>query len=117
MVALHGDKNQHERESVLSDFRSGRACILVATDIAARGLGKFIIFSNTNYYLKHYNKKKMFDTILLYMLNTRLSCTVILRKGSTLYYFFTQSMTLLLRQTFFFLNNCLFLDCFRRPGR
>ncbi|GLV40703.1 uncharacterized protein CBL_13795 [Carabus blaptoides fortunei] len=39
VAALHGDKNQNEREHVLAEFRSGRACILVATDIAARGLG------------------------------------------------------------------------------
>ena len=36
--ALHGDKLQEEREWVLSEFRSGRTPILVATDIAARGL-------------------------------------------------------------------------------
>lgn len=39
-AALHGDKNQHEREQVLAQFRSGRIVVLVATDIAARGLGK-----------------------------------------------------------------------------
>ena len=36
--AIHGDKDQHEREATLRDFRSGRAPILVATDVAARGL-------------------------------------------------------------------------------
>ncbi|CAO2204732.1 unnamed protein product [Urochloa humidicola] len=36
--AIHGDKSQGERDSVLSDFRSGRCPILVATDVAARGL-------------------------------------------------------------------------------
>ncbi|CAL4978142.1 unnamed protein product [Urochloa decumbens] len=36
--AIHGDKSQAERDSVLSDFRSGRCPILVATDVAARGL-------------------------------------------------------------------------------
>ena len=36
--AIHGDKSQSEREKVLSHFRSGRSPILVATDVAARGL-------------------------------------------------------------------------------
>lgn len=35
---LHGDMAQAERERVLSSFRSGRTTVLVATDIAARGL-------------------------------------------------------------------------------
>jgi ATP-dependent RNA helicase DDX5/DBP2 len=35
---MHGDKAQKEREFVLSQFRSGRASILVATDVASRGL-------------------------------------------------------------------------------
>ncbi|KAG5346688.1 DDX5 helicase, partial [Acromyrmex charruanus] len=37
-VCIHGDKNQQERDHVLQEFRSGRAPILVATDVAARGL-------------------------------------------------------------------------------
>lgn len=36
--SIHGDKSQMDRDSVLNDFRSGRANILVATDVAARGL-------------------------------------------------------------------------------
>jgi ATP-dependent RNA helicase DDX5/DBP2 len=36
--AMHGDKEQRERERILADFRSGTAPILVATDVAARGL-------------------------------------------------------------------------------
>ncbi|KAG8325869.1 putative ATP-dependent RNA helicase ddx17 [Homalodisca vitripennis] len=35
---IHGDKSQPERDLVLQDFRSGRSPILVATDVAARGL-------------------------------------------------------------------------------
>lgn len=35
---LHGDRPQREREFILKDFRSGRVKILVATDVAARGL-------------------------------------------------------------------------------
>ena len=37
-ASIHGDRSQHERESALSLFRSGRCSVLVATDVAARGL-------------------------------------------------------------------------------
>jgi ATP-dependent RNA helicase RhlE len=37
-VAIHGDKSQSARTQALRDFKSGKAHILVATDIAARGL-------------------------------------------------------------------------------
>ncbi len=36
--AIHGDYSQNKREKVLKDFRSGKLDILVATDVAARGL-------------------------------------------------------------------------------
>lgn len=36
--AIHGNKSQSQREHTLASFRSGRARILVATDIAARGI-------------------------------------------------------------------------------
>lgn len=36
--AIHGDKSQSERDFVLREFRSGKSNILVATDVAARGL-------------------------------------------------------------------------------
>ena len=36
--ALHSNRSQSQRQSALDDFRSGRCQILVATDIAARGL-------------------------------------------------------------------------------
>lgn len=41
-VCMHGDKSQQERDYVLSEFRNGKTSILVATDVAARGLGKLI---------------------------------------------------------------------------
>ena len=37
-TAIHGDRSQAERERALAAFRSGRANILVATAVAARGL-------------------------------------------------------------------------------
>lgn len=36
--SIHGDKSQVDRDNVLAEFRSGRSNILVATDVAARGL-------------------------------------------------------------------------------
>ncbi|WP_152394880.1 DEAD/DEAH box helicase [Paenibacillus guangzhouensis] len=36
--AIHGDKSQNARQSALSNFKSGATRILVATDIAARGI-------------------------------------------------------------------------------
>jgi len=36
--AIHGNKSQPQRERALDDFKAGRAKILVATDIAARGI-------------------------------------------------------------------------------
>lgn len=36
--ALHGDVNQAGREKILAAFRSGRVRVLVATDVAARGI-------------------------------------------------------------------------------
>ncbi len=36
--AIHGDLRQSKRERVISSFRQGRSRIMVATDIAARGL-------------------------------------------------------------------------------
>ncbi|GMP30299.1 hypothetical protein CsSME_00005024 [Camellia sinensis var. sinensis] len=37
-AAIHGDKSQGERDYVLNQFRTGRCPVLVATDVAARGL-------------------------------------------------------------------------------
>uniref|UniRef100_A0A336L092 RNA helicase n=2 Tax=Culicoides sonorensis TaxID=179676 RepID=A0A336L092_CULSO len=46
-IAIHGDKSQQERDYVLNQFRRGQNRILVATDVAARGLDvedvKFVI--------------------------------------------------------------------------
>jgi len=47
-MCIHGDKAQPERDWVLNEFRSGKAPILVATDVAARGLGKWYNCSITS---------------------------------------------------------------------
>lgn len=36
--SIHGDKSQSERDFVLQTFRNGKTAVLVATDVAARGL-------------------------------------------------------------------------------
>jgi ATP-dependent RNA helicase DeaD len=36
--AIHGDMNQSQRDRVMAKFRSCRIEILVATDVAARGI-------------------------------------------------------------------------------
>ncbi|XP_012944604.1 ATP-dependent RNA helicase DDX5 isoform X1 [Aplysia californica] len=47
VLSIHGDKSQQERDWALNDFRNGRNPILVATDVASRGLDvediKFVI--------------------------------------------------------------------------
>lgn len=44
-VCMHGDKSQQERDYVLREFRNGKSSILVATDVAARGLGKEVLIT------------------------------------------------------------------------
>ena len=46
-LAIHGDKTQQERDWVLREFKTSKAQVMVATDVAARGLDvkdiKFVI--------------------------------------------------------------------------
>lgn len=51
---MHGDKSQQERDDVLYQFKQGRASILVATDVAARGLGKCIKKNENKKYLSYF---------------------------------------------------------------
>jgi ATP-dependent RNA helicase DDX5/DBP2 len=37
-LSIHGDKSQQERDWVLDQFRTGKSPIMIATDVAARGL-------------------------------------------------------------------------------
>lgn len=39
-MGIHGDKSQMDRDYVLNQFRNNNIEILVATDVAARGLGE-----------------------------------------------------------------------------
>ena len=40
-LGIHGDKAQGERDWVLGEFKAGKAPIMVATDVASRGIGMF----------------------------------------------------------------------------
>ena len=39
VAAIHGDKQQNERDWVLNEFKTGKSPIMVATDVASRGIG------------------------------------------------------------------------------
>jgi ATP-dependent RNA helicase RhlE len=52
-VAIHGNKSQSQRERALDGFRTGRSPVLVATDIAARGIDVDDIALVVNYDLPH----------------------------------------------------------------
>ncbi len=52
-LALHGDLEQRERDEMLVRFANKSACILVATDVAARGLDIDNIEAVINYQLAH----------------------------------------------------------------
>ena len=49
VVALHGNKSQPQRIKALDRFRDGRARVLVATDIAARGIDVAAVTHVINY--------------------------------------------------------------------
>jgi ATP-dependent RNA helicase DDX5/DBP2 len=38
-LSIHGDKQQNERDWVLNEFKMGKSPIMVATDVASRGIG------------------------------------------------------------------------------
>jgi ATP-dependent RNA helicase RhlE len=46
---IHADRSQSQRESALKGFRDGRTRVLVATDIAARGLDVDLVSHVINY--------------------------------------------------------------------
>jgi len=48
-VALHGDMPQNKRERILSAYREGKHSVLVATDVAARGIDIDTISHVVNY--------------------------------------------------------------------
>ena len=52
-ISIHGDRTQPERERALADFKSGEVRVLVATDVAARGLDIERCRVVVNYELPH----------------------------------------------------------------
>ena len=52
-LALHGDMDQKDRDHTLVRFANGSACVLVATDVAARGLDISHVDAVFNYQLAH----------------------------------------------------------------
>ncbi len=52
-VAIHGDKSQQQRTEALEAFKAGRARVMVATDVAARGLDIDDLPHVINYELPH----------------------------------------------------------------
>jgi ATP-dependent RNA helicase RhlE len=52
-MAIHGNKSQPQRIKALADFKDGRIRVLVATDIAARGLDIDQLPHVVNYELPH----------------------------------------------------------------
>ncbi len=52
-AAIHGNKSQSQRERALAAFRSGEISVLVATDIAARGIDIDDVSLVVNYELPH----------------------------------------------------------------
>lgn len=50
-MALHGDMEQPQREQVIQNFRSGACMILIATDVAARGINIVDVAHVINYHI------------------------------------------------------------------
>ena len=48
-AGIHGDKSQRQRSSVIEDFKGGRVRVMIATDVAARGLD----ISGVTYVINH----------------------------------------------------------------
>jgi len=49
VARIHGDRSQSQREAALGGFREGRHQVLIATDVAARGIDVFGITHVINY--------------------------------------------------------------------
>lgn len=55
-VGIHGDMKQNQRTSVMNSFKSGKTSILVATDVAARGIDVSGVDAVFNYDLPQDNE-------------------------------------------------------------
>lgn len=63
-TSIHGDREQPEREKALRDFKTKKMKILVATAVAARGLGMYFFYVNSKYSLK--TVPQLFNIVLIY---------------------------------------------------
>jgi ATP-dependent RNA helicase RhlE len=52
-VAVHADRSQEDRTAAIESFRAGRTKVLVATDVAARGLDIDDVTLIVNYEVPH----------------------------------------------------------------
>lgn len=68
-MGIHGDKSQNDRDYVLNQFRNNKIDILVATDVAARGLGTCSYYmTDVLLDLSLYRfKKSVFCLVILYL--------------------------------------------------
>lgn len=67
--AIHGDKDQKERDKVINGFRTGHVPIMVATDVAARGLGTiFLLLSFLFFFLYRFYNFIPFEYPFAYIL-------------------------------------------------
>ena len=83
-MSTHGDKDQEERNKAVQEFKSFVKDVLVATDVASKGLGKCILPKKireiTFHNKKNLTKKLFFTQIFLKsnMLSTMI-CRMILK--------------------------------------
>ncbi len=52
-MSLHGDKSQQQRDYVMGEFRTSRARLICATDLASRGLDVRDITHVINFDMPH----------------------------------------------------------------
>ena len=58
--SIHGDRDQSDREQALMDLKSGEVHILIATDVASRGIDIQVIISLECWKYKLFYKSRMF---------------------------------------------------------
>jgi superfamily II DNA/RNA helicase len=63
-AAIHGDKDQRQRDFVLANFRNGRTPVMVATDVAARGIDVKEVKVVVNYDFPGNDEREEKETLL-----------------------------------------------------
>lgn len=59
-TSIHGDRLQREREEAIKDFKTGKRKILIATNVAARGLD----IKNVTHVMNYDLPKKIDDYVV-----------------------------------------------------